>query len=145
MSIEGQGHFLTLAQGHLHLKIKTGFSQKPLGQSKPNFICKLSGTKKWKFIDTMVVTLPRWPPCPYIVKTLQKTFFSGTGGLISTKLGMSHRWLMPIIVCSNDDSRLTLTYFTARSNLVTKAYQYENVKTVDFSELLQPVTWNQLR
>ena len=26
--IEGQGNFLTLAQGHLHLKIKTGFSQK---------------------------------------------------------------------------------------------------------------------
>ena len=25
MSIEGQGHFLTLAQGHLHMKIKTGF------------------------------------------------------------------------------------------------------------------------
>ena len=26
-----QGHFLTLAQGHLHMKIKTCFSQKPLG------------------------------------------------------------------------------------------------------------------
>ena len=32
MSIEGQGHFLTLAQGHLHMKIKTGFSKKPLWQ-----------------------------------------------------------------------------------------------------------------
>ena len=31
LSIEGQGHFLTLAQGHLHMKIKTCFSQKPLG------------------------------------------------------------------------------------------------------------------
>ena len=30
VSIEVQGHFLTLAQGHLHLKIKTGFSQKHL-------------------------------------------------------------------------------------------------------------------
>ena len=30
MGIQGQGHFLTLAQGHLHIKIKTGFSQKPL-------------------------------------------------------------------------------------------------------------------
>ena len=29
---------------------------------------------------------------------------------------------MPIIVCSNDDPRLTLTYFTARSNLVSYAY-----------------------
>ena len=25
MSIEGQGHFLTLAQGHLHMKIKVAF------------------------------------------------------------------------------------------------------------------------
>ena len=31
VSIEGQGHLLTLAQGHLHLKIETCFSQKPLG------------------------------------------------------------------------------------------------------------------
>ena len=28
---QGQGHFLTGAQGHLHMKIKTCFSQKPLG------------------------------------------------------------------------------------------------------------------
>ena len=31
MSIQGQGHSLTLAQGHLDMKIKTYFSQKPLG------------------------------------------------------------------------------------------------------------------
>ena len=48
--------------------------------------------------------------------------FSGTKGPISTKLGMKHRGLLPIIVCSNDDPRLTLTYFTARSNLVTQAF-----------------------
>ena len=30
MSIEGQGHFLTLAQGRVHTKIQTGFSQKLL-------------------------------------------------------------------------------------------------------------------
>ena len=46
VSIEGQGHFLTLAQGHLHLKIKTGFSQIPLGHFELNFVCKLSGTGK---------------------------------------------------------------------------------------------------
>ena len=28
---EGQGHFFMLAQGHLHMEIKTCFSQKPLG------------------------------------------------------------------------------------------------------------------
>ena len=29
-SIEGQGHFLTLAQGNVHINIQTGFSQKLL-------------------------------------------------------------------------------------------------------------------
>ena len=28
VSIEGQGHFLTFAQGRVHTKIQTGFSQK---------------------------------------------------------------------------------------------------------------------
>ena len=40
-SIEGQGHFLAFAQGHLYLKIKTCFSQIPLIQFEPNFVCKL--------------------------------------------------------------------------------------------------------
>ena len=30
-----------------------------------------------KFVQTVLVTWPRWPPCPYVVKTL-KIFFSGT-------------------------------------------------------------------
>ena len=35
MSIEGQGHFLTLAEGRVYTKIQTGFSQKLLGHSEP--------------------------------------------------------------------------------------------------------------
>ena len=46
MSIEGQGHFLTLAQGRVHTKIKNGFSQKLLCISEPNFVRKFSGTRK---------------------------------------------------------------------------------------------------
>ena len=38
MSIEGQGHYLTLAQGRVHTKIQAGFSQKVLGHSELNFI-----------------------------------------------------------------------------------------------------------
>ena len=38
VSIEGQGHFLTLAQGRVHTKIQTGFSQKLLCRSVPNFV-----------------------------------------------------------------------------------------------------------
>ena len=38
VSIEGQGHFLTLAQCRVHTKIQTGFSQKQLHRSEPNFV-----------------------------------------------------------------------------------------------------------
>ena len=56
---------------------------------------------------------------PIYGKNPSKIFFSRTGGPIFTKLGMQHRGLQPIIVCSNDDPGVTLTYFTARSNLET--------------------------
>ena len=52
-------------------------------------------------------------------KNTLKIFCCRTHGLITMKLGMEHLGLQPIIVCSNDDPGLTLTYLTARSNLVT--------------------------
>ena len=36
----------TLAQGHVHTKFQTGFSQKLLCRSEPNFERKFSGTRK---------------------------------------------------------------------------------------------------
>ena len=38
VSIEGQGHFLTLAKCHVHTKIQIGFSQKLLYRSNSNFV-----------------------------------------------------------------------------------------------------------
>ena len=38
--------------------------------------------------------------------------------------------------CSNDDPGLTLTYFTAMSNLVPYAFVWEKCKTMDFSETI---------
>ena len=37
-------------------------------------------------------------------------------------------------ICSNDDPGLTLTYFTAMSNLVPYAFVLEKGQTMDFSE-----------
>ena len=37
-------------------------------------------------------------------------------------------------ICSNDDPKLTLTYFTARSNLVPYAFVWKKGKTMYFSE-----------
>ena len=55
---------------------------------------------------------------------------------MTLKVGMQHRVLENYQVCSNDDPELTLTYFTARSNLVTYAFIWEKGKTLDFSETI---------
>ena len=50
---------------------------------------------------------------------------------------MQH-WLLEYYqVCSNDDPELTLTYFTARSNLVPYAFVWEKGKTMDFLESIE--------
>ena len=53
---------------------------------------------------------------------------------MTLKLGMQHRVLKCYQVCPNDDPGLTLTYFTARSNLVPYAFVWEKGTTMDFSE-----------
>ena len=53
---------------------------------------------------------------------------------MTLKLGMQHRVLEYFQICSNGDPRLTLTYFTARSNLVPYAFVWENGKKMDISE-----------
>ena len=55
---------------------------------------------------------------------------------MTLKPGMQHWVLKYYQVCSNDDSGLTLTYFTSRSNLVPYAFVWENGKTMDFSEAI---------
>ena len=49
---------------------------------------------------------------------------------------MHHQVLKYCQVCSNDDAWLTLTYFTARLNLVPYAFVSEKGKTMDFSETI---------
>ena len=52
---------------------------------------------------------------------------------MTLKVGMQHRVLEYYYNCSNDDPGLTLTYFTARPNLVPYAFVWEKGKTMDFS------------
>ena len=53
--------------------------------------------------------------------------FSRTGGPISTKLGMKHRWLKHYNVYINHGPVVTLTYFTTRSTKVANAFEWENL------------------
>ena len=46
----------------------------------------------------------------------------------------------PIIICSNDDPRLTLTYFTARTNLVSSFYMGKTVRKSFNGRNLQQMT-----
>ena len=46
-------------------------SLKPLGQLNSNLIWILFRTVDRKFVQTVLVTRPRWPPCPYMVKGLK--------------------------------------------------------------------------
>ena len=64
--------------------------------------------------------LTKMAATPIYCRIHSKIFLSRTCGPISTK----HRGLGSIIVCSNDDLWLTLTYFTARSSWVTLAFLY---------------------
>ena len=53
---------------------------------------------------------------------------------MTLKLSMHHWVLEYYRVCSNDDPGLTLTYFTARSNLFLYAFVWEKGQPIDFSE-----------
>ena len=49
---------------------QTSSPLKQLGQLNSNFIWRLLRMGEPKFVQMFVVTWPRWPPCPYMVKTL---------------------------------------------------------------------------
>ena len=55
---------------------------------------------------------------------------------MTLNLGRRHLVVEYYQFCSNDDSVLTLIYFTTRSNLVTYAFVWEKGKTMDFSETI---------
>ena len=55
---------------------------------------------------------------------------------MTLKVCMQHWVLEYSQVCSNDDHELTLTYFTARSNLIPYAFDWEKGQIMDFSETI---------
>ena len=55
---------------------------------------------------------------------------------MTLKVAMQHRVLEYYKICSNDDPEMTLTYFTARSNLVPYSFVWVKGKTLDFSETI---------
>ena len=79
---------------------------------------------------------------PIYGKNNKKIFFSRTKMPMTFKLGMQHWVVKYYQVCSNDDPGLTLTYFTARSNLDLMLLYGKQVKQGIFQKLLSCMIWN---
>ena len=123
------------AQGRVHTKIQTRFSQKLLCRSEPYFVWKLSGTRKWKSDDMMLVTWPRWPPRAYIIKTFENLLLQN---LMSYDL---ETWL----VASGTQALQSLfkwwpwrdlDLFYGKVKFGNIGFSMGKVKTVDFSETI---------
>ena len=67
-----------------------------------------------------------------MVKTLKFLLLPGTERPMALALGI-YWGCGPYQICTNDESRLTLNYFMARSNLIPNAFIWENLKFVHFS------------
>ena len=133
---KGQGWPLTFQPRSLilevHQYIKTPFSQKPLGQLNSNFIWRLLKLSGVNLNQMVMVTWLTCPPLPYMVKTLY----------ISSSLEPKGHWLWDLVCsigdvgptrfCANDESRLALTYFMTRSNLIPNAFIWRNFKMFIF-------------
>ena len=62
-----------------------------------------------KFVQMVQVTLPVWPPCPYIVKTLKYLLRNQKADHLETWYAALGTQVYQVY--SNDDPWLTMTYF----------------------------------
>ena len=69
---------------------------------------------------------------PIYGKNPLKIFFSRTRIPVTLGLGVYHLGCGAYQVCSNDDPRLTLTYYPPRSNLLPNAFRWDFFGKVDF-------------
>ena len=101
------------------LTISNSFFSETAGRIKAKFYVEPSWVGGTIFCSRHLGHMTKMAATPIYGKNPSKIFFSRTGGPIFTKLSMKDLGLQPIIVCSNDDPGVTLTYFTVRSNLET--------------------------
>ena len=86
-----------------------------------------------KFCSRYLGYMTKMAATPKYGKTSLK-IFSRTNWRIYSKFGLYLWGLQPIIVCSNDDPGMTLTYFMVSSILETKAFTWGKAKTMDILE-----------
>ena len=116
MNINGQGHSLTLVQGHSDSTFANFFSLRMARPIEAKFHVEPPWDGGRKICSNGPGHLTSMAAMPIYGKNLKK-IFSGTKRLITLKVGMPH-WVFEYYqFYSKDASGLTLTYFMARSNL----------------------------
>ena len=136
MNIKGHGHSVTLVQGHSDSTFSNFFSLETDGPIESKFHMEPPWDERMKVCSNGSGHMTNMAAMPIYGKNLKKIFFSGIKRPMTLKVGMRYRVLKCYQVYSNDDPVLTLTYFTAMSNLVHYAFVWEKGKTMDFSETI---------
>ena len=86
----------------------------------------------------VTVCWPRWPPCPYMVKTHWKSSPEPRNRELWTlKLCIKHRWLAPFQICLSDDPKLTFALPAEMLNWLSYAYIWEKYWKVSFSKTVE--------
>ena len=74
------------------------------GKNVQNFkrllLWSLPGAGEWKIAEMVAVHWPRWPPCPYMVKTFKNLLLQNKGCLVDCQ---AHIFFFKTKNCSNDD------------------------------------------
>ena len=122
MNIKGQGPSLTFVEGHSDFTFSNFFSLETARPIEAKYFVESPWDKGLKMYTNGLCHMTKMAAMPIYGK---KIFFSGTKRPITLKFGMRH-WLLEYYqICSNDDPGLTLTYFTARSNLAPFMFVWE--------------------
>ena len=122
-------------------------SPKLLGQSKPNFMWSLLWWGKQKFVCS---TWPRWPPRPYMVKTLQKSLEPVDRfhrNLVMSQLLLKElNYIFICYVASGTPAHhslfklwawVDLDLFYGKNKFGNLGFSIEKLNTVDFSETIE--------
>ena len=124
MNIKCQDHLLTLVQGHSDSTFSNFFSLETARQIEAKFHVRPPWDRRTKVCANGPGHMTKVAAMPIYGINLKK-FFSGIKRPMTLKLSMLHRVLECYQVCSNDDRRLNLTYFTARSNFALVMFSME--------------------
>ena len=127
MNIKGQGNSLSFIQGHSDSHFQTS---RPI---EARFHVDPPCDRGMKVCSNGLCHMTNMAAMPIYGKNLKKSSSLEPKGQWRRKFECSIGYFQ---VYSNDEPELTLTYFTARSNLIPYAFVWEKGKIMDFSETI---------